>query len=194
MIATLEGIIDEQLLDSVILNVQGVGYGVAVTVEDHGQLTAGKPAKLFIYEHIRENSYDLFGFVGRDTKQLFELLLGVNGVGPKMAMSILSIGNSSEVRSAIAGGDTKLIQRANGVGKRVAERVVVDLKDKVGLTGVDLADTGLLLSESTAAGDEAAQALMSLGYSPADAMLALKSIDSSLSTEERIKLALKGKP
>ncbi len=194
MIATLEGVIDEQLVDSVILNVHGVGYGVAVSAEDHGQLAAGKPAKLFIYEHIRENSYDLFGFVGRDTKQLFELLLGVNGVGPKMAMSILSIGNSSEVRAAIAGGDTKIIQRANGVGKRVAERVVVDLKDKVGLAGVDLADTGLLLSESTAAGDEAAQALMALGYSPADAVLALKSIDGNLSTEERIKLALKGKP
>jgi Holliday junction DNA helicase RuvA len=193
MIATLEGIIDEQLSDSVILSVHGVGYGVAVSVEDHGQLLAGKPAKLFIYEHVRENSYDLFGFIGRDTKQLFELLLGVNGVGPKMAMSILSIGNSTEVRAAIAGGDTKLIQRANGVGKRVAERVVVDLKDKVGLAGVDLSDTNILLSENSVLGDEAAQGLVALGYTPADAALALKNINPELSTEDRIKQALKGK-
>jgi Holliday junction DNA helicase RuvA len=193
MIATLEGVIDEQLPDSVILDVQGVGYGVAVTVEDHGQLTAGKPAKLFIYEHIRENSYDLFGFVGRDTKQLFELLLGVNGVGPKMAMNILSIGNSIEVRAAIAGGDTKLIQRANGVGKRVAERVVVDLKDKVGLAGIDLSDTNILLSENSVLGDDAAQGLVALGYTPADAAMALKNIDPELPTEDRIKQALKGK-
>lgn len=193
MIATLEGIIDEQLTDSVIVNVHGVGYGVVVTTEDNGQLAAGKSAKLYIHEHIRENSHDLFGFTSRDTKQLFEQLLGVNGVGPKMAISILSIGTANEVRAAIAAGDVKSIQRANGVGKRVAERVVVDLKDKVGLSAVDLSDTGLLLSETSVLGDEAAQGLIALGYTPADAALALKKVDSDLSTEERIKQALKGK-
>lgn len=193
VIATLEGIIDEQLTDSVVLNAHGVGYGVVVTAEDSGRLVVGKTAKLYIYEHIRENSHDLFGFISRDTKRLFEQLLSVNGVGPKMAISVLSIGTANEVRAAIAGGEVKIIQRANGVGKRVAERVVVDLKDKVGLGSIDLSDTGILLSESSVLGDEAAQGLIALGYTPADAALALKRVDPALSTEDRIKQALKGK-
>jgi Holliday junction DNA helicase RuvA len=92
-------------------------------------------------------------------------LLGVNGVGPKMALNILSIGNGSEVRVAIAGGDTKFISQAQGVGKRVAERVVVELKDKVGLEGVDLRTTGMLQGEGLLMKDEAVEALVSLGYS-----------------------------
>jgi Holliday junction DNA helicase RuvA len=134
----------------------------------------------------------LFGFVGLDTKRLFEQLLGVNGVGPKMALSVLSVGNANEVRSAIAGGDTKRIQQAQGVGKRVAERIVVDLKDKVGLAGVDLADTGMLQSTTVIEQDDAAAALMSLGFSAQDAVVALAKIPADLPTEERIKLALKG--
>jgi Holliday junction DNA helicase RuvA len=126
-----------------------------------------------------------------DTKSLFEQLLSVQGVGPKMALSVLSIGHANAVRRAIASGDTKSIQKANGVGKRVAERIVVDLKDKVGLAGVDLASTGMLQSETALAQDEAAEALMALGYSPQDAAKALMHIDKDLPTEERIKQALK---
>ena len=192
MIATLEGIVSEKLLDIVVLDVRGVGYGLLVTTEDYGRLATGEAAKVYIYEHIREVSYDLFGFLKLDTKRLFEQLLGVNGVGPKMALSVLSIGSTSEVRGAIATGDVKFIQAAQGVGKRVAERIVVELKDKVGLEGVELASTGLLQSENAVLADEAAQALVSLGYSPQDAAKALQSVDTSLPTEERIKLALKG--
>jgi len=176
----------------VVLDVQGIGYGVLVTNEDSGTLVAGSEAKLYIYEHIRENSYDLFGFSRLDTKQFFEQLLGVNGVGPKMALSVLSIGPASDVRRAIAGGDTKYIQQAAGVGKRVAERIVVDLKDKVGLVGVDLATTGMLQADSLLQQDEAVEALVSLGYSPQDAAGALAQVPADLSTEERITRALKG--
>lgn len=192
MIATLEGVVSEKLADIVVLDVRGVGYGLNVTTEDYGRLAVGEQYKVYVYEHIREQSHDLFGFLTRDTKALFEQLLGVNGIGPKMALNMLSIGSGQEVRQAIASGDVKFIQQANGVGKRVAERVVVELKDKVGLAGVDLADTGMLQSGSMYAGDEAAQALISLGYTPADAGTALKNIDATLSTEERIKRALKG--
>lgn len=192
MIAILTGEVEEKYLGSIVLNVQGVGYGVYVSNEDYGNLNTGKEAKLYIYEHIRENSHDLFGFLSKTTKVLFELLLTVNGVGPKMALNMLSIGTSDSVKQAIAGGDVKFIQQANGVGKRVAERVVVDLKDKVGLSGVDLEATGILTSETAMITDEAVQALMSLGYTPVDAQAALKSVDSTLSTEERIKQALKG--
>jgi Holliday junction DNA helicase RuvA len=191
MIAMLTGVVGEKLLDVVVIDVQGVGYGVYVTTEDFGRLNTGERTKLYIYEHIREVSHDLFGFLQLDTKRLFEQLLGVNGVGPKMALNVLSIGNANEVRTAIAGGDVKTIQKANGVGKRVAERIVVDLKDKVGLEGVDLAATGLLQGEQLAQQDEAAEALVALGYSAQDASLALKNIDPGLSTADRIKLALK---
>jgi len=191
MIATLTGVVAEKNLEEVVLDVSGVGYGVLVTGEDYGRLAAGDLCKLHIYEHIREQAYDLYGFVALDTKKLFVQLLDVNGVGPKMALNIMSIGTADDVRRAIAGGDTKTIQRANGVGKRVAERVVVELKDKVGLQGVDLASTGLLQSERSVASDEAAEALMALGYSPQDAARALAEIASDISTEERIRLALK---
>jgi Holliday junction DNA helicase RuvA len=191
MIATLTGVVAEKTIDAVVLDVSGVGYGLLVTSEDYGRLGAGDLAKVYVYEHIRETAHDLYGFLSTETKELFELLLGVNGVGPKMALSVLSIGNTNEVRWAVASGDTKAIQRANGVGKRVAERIVVELKDKVGLEGVDLNSTGLLQSERAISQDEAAEALMALGYSPQDAAKALAPIEKSLPTEERIRQALK---
>lgn len=188
---TLTGKVAEKISDKVVIDVQGVGYGILVTTEDYGILSTGNIAKVYVYEHIRENAYDLFGFVNLDTKQLFEQLLDVNGVGPKMALSILSVGSAGEVRRAIAGGDVKLIQCASGVGKRVAERVVVDLKDKVGLIGVELSSTGLLQSDTLLKQDEAVEALVALGYTSADAAAALASVPSDLPTEERIKKALK---
>src|SRR5689334_6740386 len=110
MIATLTGVVAEKLGEEVVLDVGGVGYGLLVTNEDFGRLVTGQTSKVYIHEHIREQSHDLFGFCTLDTKQLFELLLGVNGVGPKMALSVLSIGSAGSVRTAIAGGDVKFIQ------------------------------------------------------------------------------------
>jgi Holliday junction DNA helicase RuvA len=191
MIATLTGNVAEKIASSVVIDVHGVGYGILVTNEDFGLLVTGNTAKVYIHEHIRENSHDLFGFVNLDTMQLFEQLLDVNGVGPKMALSVLSVGSANEVRRAIAGGDTKFIQQASGVGKRVAERIVVDLKDKVGLAGVDLATTGMLQSDSLLRSDEAVEALVALGYSPQDAAAALANVPADLPTEDRIKQALK---
>ncbi len=191
MIATLSGTVTEKLLDMVVLDVGGIGYGLAVTTEDYGRLAVGQRAKVYVHEHIREASYDLYGFAELDTKRFFEQLLGVNGVGPKMALNVLSIGNASQVRSAIASGDTKFIQRASGVGKRVAERIVIELKDKVGLVGVDLDAIGLLHSDNLLMRDEAVEALVSLGFTPQDADKALRDVDEKLSTEERVKLALR---
>jgi Holliday junction DNA helicase RuvA len=181
----------ERFDDIVVIDCSGVGYGVLMTQEDQGHLQTGQAVKVYVYEHIREQQYDLFGFISRDTKRLFEQLLGVNGVGPKMALSILSIGSTNDVRVAIAGGDTKYISQAQGVGKRVAERVVVDLKDKVGLDGVDLATTGMLQGDGLLRKDDAVEALVSLGYSAQDAVTALLGVDPTLSVEDRIKLALR---
>ncbi len=194
MIVTLSGVVSEKLADVVVLDVQGIGYGLLVPAEDHGRLKIAEATKLYVYEHIREQSHDLFGFLDLDTKALFEQLLEVNGVGPKMALNVLSIASAADVRGAIAGGDVKFIQQASGVGKRVAERVVVELKDKVGLVGVDLDTTGLLKGERDLLKDEAVEALVALGYTVADASRALADVDPQLPTEERIRFALKGTP
>ena len=191
MIATLNGVVSEKLATGVVIDVQGVGYGVYVTSEDHGRMVVGEPAKVYIYEYVREQAHDLFGFLARDTQNLFEQLLNVSGVGPKMALNVLSIGTANDVRVSIANGDVKFIQQAVGVGKKVAERIVVELKDKVGLVSVDLESSGLLQSEETLLKDEAVEALVALGYTPADARQALSSVDSKLPTAERIKQALK---
>lgn len=190
MIAVLEGKVNEKLGDLIVIDCAGVGYGVLVTFEDFGAIKTGETAKLYIYEHIRENTHDLFGFKKLETKHIFEQLLSVNGVGPKMALSILSIASSAQVKQAIASGDTKFIAQAAGVGKRVAERVVVDLKDKVGLAASeDVVD--FLTHPNMNPSDEALQGLVALGYSVNDAAEALKKIDPKLKPEERIKQALK---
>jgi Holliday junction DNA helicase RuvA len=191
MIATLNGVVSEKLADQVVLDVQGVGYGLLVTLEDYGRLVTGEPAKLYVHEHIREDSHDLYGFTVLDTQKLFEQLLSVKNVGPKVALAVLGIGNSSTVRSAIAAGDVKMLQTAKGVGKRAAEQMVVELRDKVGLVAGAEAE-GIVNRGSVNVADEATQALLALGYSEVDAQLALQNIDPTLTTEERIKLALKG--
>jgi len=190
MIATLSGKISEKTLDNVVIDCGGVGYGLYVTFEDYGALEEGSDVKVYVYEHIRENAHDLFGFRNIETKLLFEQLLSVNGVGPKMALSILSVANGQQVRSAIASGDTKFISQASGVGKRVAERVVVDLKDKVGLAASEDA-IGFLSTPAANPNDEALQGLVALGFSVQDATESLKKVDAKLSPEERIKAALK---
>jgi len=193
MIAALTGVVSEKLPDMVVLDVQGIGYGLYVTAEDYGQFMVGETAKVSVYEYVREQAHDLFGFLSRDNQNLFEQLLNVNGVGPKMALNVLSIGSTTEVKTAMAAGDVKFIQRAHGVGKRVAERIVVELKDKVGLSSVDLESTGLLQADGKLLQDEAVEGLVSLGYSPADAAQALHGVDPELPTEQRIKQALSHK-
>lgn len=192
MIATLNGMITDKSIDSLVIEVSGVGYEIFATGSDLDNLSNNDLVKMYIYEHIREQSHDLFGFISSLDKQLFEKLLSVNGVGPKMALAIMNVGTSEAVKQAIAKGDVKLLQSASGVGKKVAERIVVDLKDKVGLIATEQA-TAFLSESSNEFNSEAIDALLSLGYSQNDANLMLKEIDPDLSTEEKIKLALKVK-
>jgi Holliday junction DNA helicase RuvA len=191
MIATLSGTITEKLAESVVIEVQGVGYGILMPLEDYSRVLVGDSAKIYIYEHIRENAHDLYGFVKLDTKKLFEQLLDVTGVGPKMALNVLGVGSAEAVRQAIAAGDTKFIQSATGVGKKVAERIVVELKDKVGLVSTADPDA-LFVSSAQAEQDEAVQGLLALGYSLPDAVKSLANIDVQLPAEDRIRQALKG--
>ncbi|HUC79118.1 MAG TPA: Holliday junction branch migration protein RuvA [Candidatus Saccharimonadales bacterium] len=192
MIATLNGKITEKSLNSVILETGGVGYELLISVETLQRLELGQDCKLQVYEHIRDNIYDLYGFLDSNSKALFIKLINVNGVGPKAGLNILGVGSLAIVKEAIATGNVKLIQTAPGVGKRVAERVVIDLKDKVGL--VSSVDGGSILSsEDILMQDEAVQALVALGYDVSDAAKAVAKIDKNLEVGERVRLALKSK-
>lgn len=189
MIATLRGRVTEKTT-SIVIECAGVGYGVTVSLSDLEVISTDGETKLYIYEHIKEDAHDLYGFLHETSKQLFIQLLSVKNVGPKAAMAILDIGASEAVRNAIAGGDVKYLQLAKGVGKRAAEQIVVELRDKVGATVSDVAEN-LIHRSGISPNDEALQALVSLGYTETDAHNALSSIDKKISTEERIKKALK---
>ena len=190
MIAKLSGVTAEHDGPVTVIDCAGVGYGVRVLIDEQATMRLGEPVKVFIYEHIKEDAHDLYGFLTRTRKDLFERLLSVNGVGPKAAMAIANLANEGQVRGAIAGGDTKFISSASGVGKKVAERVVVDLKNKVGLVASQDA-TAFLQDSGVADSDEALQALVGLGYSREDATEVLSKIDPTLPVAERVKRALR---
>lgn len=191
MIATISGRVVEKELDKVIIETYGIGYLINITNRDYDELEVGKDFRVFIFENIKEDAYDLYGFIHRSTKDLFYRLISVKNVGPKVALSILSLGADSEIRSAIANGDVKFLVSAKGVGKRAAEQVVVELRDKVGLVASESSEN-VVSRKGVNLNDDAISGLMSLGYSMEDASEALSRVDSSLSVEERIKQALKG--
>lgn len=192
MIAHVEGKITEKLLASVIVDVSGIGYEVNVPVHDYEKANLGELNKFYTYHHIREQSQELYGFSTLAAKKLFELLITVQGVGPKAAQAILSLGDSEQARNAIANSDSAYISKASGVGKRIAERVVVDLADKVGLPL--LYDNNMLgISKTFKHTDDALEALMALGYTLADASRALEGIPTDISTSDRVTMALKNK-
>ena len=191
MIATLKGQVTKKDINQVVIECSGVGYGVLMSIDEGESLTLGVTAKLFIHEHIKEDAHTLIGFTTMPAKKVFQQLLGVKNVGPKVALSILDIGQLGAIQSAIAEGDVKFLQTAKGVGKRAAEQIVVELRDKMNVPVGDAAE-GLITRSGINQKDEALQALVSLGYSEFDASAALNDVDQSLSTEERIKAALKG--
>ncbi len=192
MIAHLIGTITEKTDNSVIVDVHGVGYEVTLPNPDAEQLHLNDQVKIYTYHAVRENAEELYGFSTLAAKRLFELLLSVNSIGPKAAISILSLGAPEEVRNAIANTDSAFIAKAAGVGKKSAERVIIDLRDKVGLPS-KIGSSTIELSAPITAEDEALDALIALGFPLKEATTALSAVDPSLSVEERIKLALKQK-
>lgn len=192
MIAHVYGVIVEKFGSSVIVDVHGVGYEVQVAAGDFDAAVLESTVKYYTYHHVREQSQELYGFSSLIAKKLFELLITVQGIGPKAALAILSLGETEIVRNAIASSDAVYITRASGVGKKTAERVIIDLSDKVGhVIRTDINTMGL--SSVVPGNDEALEALMALGYSLNDATKALEGISSELSTSERVTQALKGK-
>ncbi len=192
MIAHIRGELVEKVGSSVIIDVAGVGYEVTLTSIDFEKWTLNENVKVFTYHHIREQSEELFGFSSLEGKKVFEMLITVQGVGPKGAMAVLSLAPIEEVRNAIANADAAFVSQASGVGKKTADRVIVDLKDKVGLPAYYGRKAGNSLGEEGRQdGDEALEALIALGYTLNDASKALAGIDLDLPTAERIRLALK---
>lgn len=193
MIAHIKGEIAEKFANSVIIDVQGVGYEVGLTAPDFDALNLNDTVKVYTYHHIREQSEELFGFTALEGKKLFEMLITVQGIGPKAAMAILSLGSYEEVRNAIANADAGFISKASGVGKKSAERVIVDLSEKVGLPTYYGRKSDPVSISAVPANDEALDALMALGFQLADATRALEGIDLDLPVEERIRQALKSR-
>ena len=189
MIAHVEGKVVEKFAGSIIVDVQGVGYEVQVSLGDFEAAHLDTETKFHTYHHVREQSQELFGFSSLAAKKLFELLITVQGIGPKAALAILSLGPAEQVRNAIANSDTAYITKASGVGKKSAERVVVDLSDKVGLPTHYGSAQPIQTALNT--NDEALEALIALGYTLADATRALEDVSSELTTEARITAALK---
>lgn len=190
MIAHVRGTVAEKFNGAIIIDVHGVGYEVQVSLGDYEAALLDTDVKLFTYHHVREQSDELFGFSSLAAKKMFELLITVQGVGPKAALAILSLGNAEQVRNAIAQSDTIYIAKASGVGKKTAERVAVDLHDKVGLPTATGHGSSPIQTELNT-NDEALEALIALGYTLADATKALENVDPSLPTNKRITEALK---
>ena len=188
MIAHISGKIVEKFAGSIIVDVAGVGYEVIVPTNEFERAVLGDDIKFYTYHNITDRSQELFGFSSLAAKKLFELLITVQGIGPRAGVAIMSLGETEDVRNSIACEDAKFIQKASGVGKKSAERVILDLKDKVGMA---ISKPDGVSDNISLASDEALEALIALGFNLNDATKALEQIPRDLPTEERITLALK---
>ena len=177
-----------------VIDCGGVGYGCRVTAYTAAQLKLNTAAKLYITESIREDAYDLYGFVSREEQRCYELLTAVSGVGPKAAMAILSSGGPQNFTLAVMTGDEKMLTAAQGVGKKIAQRIILELKDKIGGSSMELDfSAGPAVTQQQGGSNLALAnaALQELGYSPAEISMALKGVDPKSSTEDMVRHALR---
>jgi Holliday junction DNA helicase RuvA len=182
VIASVRGRVVARGTDHVVVDVNGVGYKVFVPRQPEAETVL-----LHTHHVVREDGQFLYGFASRDELALFDMLTSVNGVGPRAALALLSVSRAPDVAAAIASGDVAALARAPGVGKKTAERLIVDLRGKV----APLAEGGL--PSVAPVGDEAAAALQALGYTPAEAAAALRGVPpaSAATTQDRVRAALR---
>ena len=198
MIYCLTGKIVKKSMSAVVLSCGGVGYYAQCPASVAGALPGvGKEATLYTVMSVTENDVSLYGFATEEQQACFEMLTAVSGVGPKVGLAILSVMEPQRVALAISAGDHKAFKAANGVGPKLAQRIVLELKDKVAkgfVDGISLEDVAGAASEAPASQSsaQAIAALVSLGYSQSEAALAISKIDAALPVEEIIKLALRG--
>ena len=177
-----------------VIDCGGVGYGCRITAFTAAQLKLNQTARLYICESIREDAHDLYGFASREEQHCYELLTSVTGVGPKAALAILSSGGPQNFTLAVMTGDEKLLTAAQGVGKKIAQRIILELKEKIGGASMELDFTaGPAVTAPQQQGNAALAnaALQELGYSPAEIAQALKGVDPKASTEDMIRHALR---
>lgn len=176
MYAYIKGEIADITEDNLVLECNNIGYNIRIPLSVAQRLPGiGATVKIYTYTSVREDALNLFGFLSRDDLEIYKKLIAVNGIGPKGALSILSAMSADDLRFAILSGDAKAISKAPGVGTKSAQRIILELKDKVQITP-NVPETGSALS-NTEAQNEAVEALTSLGYTPTEALKAIKQLD-----------------
>ena len=177
-----------------VIDCHGVGYGCHITAFTAASLRLNQEARLYICESIREDAHTLYGFATREEQHCYELLTSVTGVGPKAALSILSAGGPQNFTMAVMTGDEKMLTVAQGVGKKIAQRIILELRDKVGGAGMELDFSGadsVVAAAPTNTTALASAALQELGYSASEVAAALKGCDPKATTEEMVRYALR---
>ena len=188
MIAYLKGKIIAKKTDYVILERSGIGYQIFINNNLELKLKLNQETELFIYQQIKEDTNDLYGFKTLEDWELFSLLLSVSGVGPKSALGIIALAPAADIKEAIRQGDAILLTKVSGIGQKTAQRLVLELKNKIN----KISRANLKSGQKILTGSDEMDALMSLGYSLNDARAALNQVDPNLSDSgERIKAALK---
>lgn len=200
MIGFVHGIVEDITEDNVVLDVNGIGYNIRISTDTASRLPGlGEPVKLFTYTSVREDAIWLYGFLTRADLEIFKKCITVNGIGPKGALSILSVMDADALRYAILSEDKKAIAKAPGIGARTAERLILELKDKVSIDDAMVAReiaataSGNPLNVDSPQQKEAIDALVALGYSQAESMKAIRSIPDieSMDSGAVLKAALK---
>ena len=194
MITYIKGILSEIYDDNIVVESYGVGYEIKVPLSLLGSLPAtGTDVKIYTYQYVKEDVLDLYGFMNRDDLGVFKLLITVNGIGPKGALNILSSITPNELRLAVLSDDVKKIQSAPGIGSKTAQKLIIELKDKLSIDSVIYQQENQVSGQENNAADEAIEALMSLGYSPSEAIRAVKSVEmkDDMDSEAVLRAALK---
>ncbi len=178
MIALVKGELVYKSVDHVIVDVGGVGYRLIIPLSTFYSLPETGVVQLFVHTHVREDALQLYGFLGIDEKELFATLIGISGVGPKLAVNILSHIPVADLKLAIAGGDVKRLSSLPGIGKKTAERLVLELRDKIDTSGLQPANAGEApVARASASLEDVISALVNLGYKETQARRILESME-----------------
>lgn len=191
MIAYIRGIVTEKNINTIVVECSGIGYDIFATGRDIDKLSKGSEVLIHTYLRISEDAHTLYGFLNKDDIDMFKKLIGVNGVGPKAALSIMSTLSGFDLKMAIVSEDHKAISAAVGVGVKIAKKIILELKEKVDIDGI--ASIKVNNMEGSSVATEAVEALVSLGYSSSEAYKAVREIEikDGDTIEDVLKLALK---
>ena len=197
MLYHVEGIVSDIDANLVVIDCHGIGFALNASLNTISAVRSGEKAKLYVYESVREDAFDLFGFASKEEKRCFEMLIAISGVGPKAAISILSSNTPGTLALAVLNDDVKALTNAPGIGKKIAQRIILELKDKISkeADGMDLAaarPAPALSAQDDSARSYAIAALSVLGYSMPEINGALQKLDTAgLSTEQIVKAVLR---